>query len=686
MATIEEMWAALAQLEITVALMVPIAAVTATAPPVVPAAAAPPIVLNVDQRINQSSNELVQLPRQHSQFADRTASSAHDGIDPTVDTHIDVVPDRTSQIWSHHRVVNDMYAFMVADTLAHFQGEVNRVNMHHHQREIMFRLQQAKQRWLNRCSVRDRHSAEPCSEVVTNTHTHGCSDGNNKGTDADDDGKPHAATTPSQSQVERTPCYQSPVRSPARFSGRLSLRKRRSLAVAPSPMLENHSALSQPTSELRSGGSRSLTELDRKRESLAVAPSLMLENHGVVSQQTSKLRSGGSRSLTREPSAQAQDYSPLAPLFDTMPNRRGGVVTTLFSDGDSVDYAQPPLPVDWWRHSPSMDLPSLIRQLHQQVTPAEKPHEVQGDAERRNCNLALTQVYSPTADSPRRFGVYSPNADSPRRFGGALGQGDSRGIGSHCDHSPTLISSWSPQSPYCEDTESHSGGSNNLAVRMLSARARGYKHSLSPYRANSMADRRDLVVTATGNFRDRRSRSLSTKRRNSDQRARACTAASKTIGTPTGTVPQHLCNPLLPRGAWSARKSIVAFLGSAHDIKAHADSCLNTFDMEQQNDLLSSLCDTNTHEATHENGIVHKVLNTHEATHENGIVHKVLNEIEDHETLGYTADESNDFAYIMTVDDLSTQKGDDHDTTELVHEGESTRASPLDVAALLSEK
>ena len=64
MATIEEMWAALAQLEITVALMVPIAAVTATAPPVVPAAAAPPIVLNVDQRINQSSNELVQLPRQ----------------------------------------------------------------------------------------------------------------------------------------------------------------------------------------------------------------------------------------------------------------------------------------------------------------------------------------------------------------------------------------------------------------------------------------------------------------------------------------------------------------------------------------------------------------------------------------------------------------------------------------------
>ena len=63
-----------------------------------------------------------------------------------------------------------------------------------------------------------------------------------------------------------------------------------------------------------------------------------------------------------------------------------------------------------------------------------------------------------------------------------------------------------------------------------------------------------------------------------------------------------------------------------------------------------------------------------------------MNEIEDHETLGYTADESNDFACIMIVNGLSTQKEDDHDTTELVHEGEFTRASPLDVAALLSEK
>ena len=71
---------------------------------------------------------------------------------------------------------------------------------------------------------------------------------------------------------------------------------------------------------------------------------------------------------------------------------------------------------------------------------------------------------------------------------------------------------------------------------------------------------------------------------------------------------------------------------------------------------------------------------------QNDIVHAALNEIEDHETLGYTADESNDFACIMTVDDLSTQKEDGHDTTELVHEGESTRASPLDVAALLFEK
>ena len=243
MVTVEEMWDALAQLNATVALMTPnvSAAVAATAPPVVPAAAASPIVLNVEQRANQPSNELVQLPRQHSQFADRTASSAHDGIDPTVDTHIDVVPDLTSQIWSNHRVVNNTYTF----ALAHVQAELSRVNTLHHQREIRFRLQQAKQRWLNRCSVRDdRHSAELCSEVVTNTHTHGCSDGNNKGTDADDDAMPYASTTPSPPQVERTPCYHSPVCSPARFSGRLSLRKRRSLAVVPSPMLENHGVLS----------------------------------------------------------------------------------------------------------------------------------------------------------------------------------------------------------------------------------------------------------------------------------------------------------------------------------------------------------------------------------------------------------------------------------------------------------
>ena len=50
----------------------------------------------------------------------------------------------------------------------------------------------------------------------------------------------------------------------------------------------------------------------------------------------------------------------------------------------------------------------------------------------------------------------------------------------------------------------------------------------------------------------------------------------------------------------------------------------------------------------------------------------------------------------MTVDDLSAQKEDDDDTLELVYgsdsddnnhdEGESTRASSLDVAALLSGK
>ena len=164
------------QLKTTVEQMVPntIAAVAAAAPPPGAAAPAPPVVLSVEQRTNQRFNELVQLYRPNSQFADRTASSAHDGIDPTVDTYIDVVPDRTSQIWSNHRVVDDTYTF----TLAHVQAELNRVNMLHHQREIRFRFQQAKQRWLNRCSVRDRHSAELCSEVVTNTHTHGCSDGN----------------------------------------------------------------------------------------------------------------------------------------------------------------------------------------------------------------------------------------------------------------------------------------------------------------------------------------------------------------------------------------------------------------------------------------------------------------------------------------------------------------------------
>jgi len=148
--------------------------------------------------------------------------------------------------------------------------------------------------------------------------------------------------------------------------------------------------------------------------------------------------------------------------------------------------------------------------------------------------------------------------------------------------------------------------------------------------------------------------------------------ASKAIGAPTGTVPQHLCNPWLLKGAWSARKSIIAFLGSAHDIKAHAASCLGTFDMEQQDGLLSSVHNTNTHQATrvifdpglevlkaekvkgrmYEPEPLQKLTTltqpdkrAFEANHANGIIHGVLYELEDHEdqeTFGYTADDSND--------------------------------------------
>jgi len=197
---------------------------------------------------------------------------------------------------------------------------------------------------------------------------------------------------------------------------------------------------------------------------------------------------------------------------------------------------------------------------------------------------------------------------------------------------------------------------------------------------------------------------------------------------------------MLPKSARAACKSIVeksdyaltnptdaaALARVLREVKAHAASCLSTFDIEQQDDIFTTDMQHNQPRVTFDYGLdetkAHEVneddiyepepleelatltqadKTAFEAAHErlilvgfdniniseqNDIVHAVLNEIEDHESLGYTADESNDFACIMTVDDLSTQKEDDHDTTKLVHEGESTRASPLNVAALLSEK
>ena len=267
-----------------------------------------------------------------------------------------------------------------------------------------------------------------------------------------------------------------------------------------------------------------------------------------------------------------------------------------------------------------------------------------------------------------------------------------------------------------------------------------------------MADRRDLVVTASGIFWDTKSRSFSTERHNSDQRASgvARTPASEALGAPAGTFSQHLRSPWLPKGAWSARKYIVAFLGYARDVrnsssgtpKAHAASCLDTFDMEQQDALLSSLHNTDTRQNTRvifdpglEESNAEEVKDEIyepepleeltaltqpdklEVAHEqlvlvgfdkttleqqNDITHGAMHKTEDHEgqeTLGYTTDDSNDFACIMTVDDLSTQNKED-EMPELVvgsdssndeeddedDKGESTRASSLIVAALIAEK
>ena len=63
----------MAQLIVTVNMMATniSAAVAATAPPGVRAAAAPPVVLNVEQRINSSSDKLAQLSRQDSQYTDK---------------------------------------------------------------------------------------------------------------------------------------------------------------------------------------------------------------------------------------------------------------------------------------------------------------------------------------------------------------------------------------------------------------------------------------------------------------------------------------------------------------------------------------------------------------------------------------------------------------------------------------
>ena len=90
---------------------------------------------------------------------------------------------------------------------------------------------------------------------------------------------------------------------------------------------------------------------------------------------------------------------------------------------------------------------------------------------------------------------------------------------------------------------------------------------------------------------------MSTDRRNSDQRASgaARTPPSEAPGVSIGIVPQHRRKPMLPKSAWAACKSIVEKSDSAltnptdaaalaqvlREVKAHAASCLSTFDMEQ---------------------------------------------------------------------------------------------------------
>ena len=111
MATVEELRDSLAQLIVTVNMMVTniSAAVAATAPPGVRAAAAPPVVLNVEQRINSSSDKLVQLSRQDSQYTDKEkgqrVNPAYDITVPGSQPHLRLLPDPTSQITSNRRVV-----------------------------------------------------------------------------------------------------------------------------------------------------------------------------------------------------------------------------------------------------------------------------------------------------------------------------------------------------------------------------------------------------------------------------------------------------------------------------------------------------------------------------------------------------------------------------------------------------
>ena len=138
----------------------------AAPPPGVPEAAAPPLVLSVEQRINSSSGKLVQFSRQDSQYADKekgmTANPAYDSTDLTSRQHLELTPDPTSQITSNLRAVKDMPETDDAKSHAKLDALIN----FHRQRGA--RLQEALRTlpdggWVNRDAVPEDRRSNPNS-------------------------------------------------------------------------------------------------------------------------------------------------------------------------------------------------------------------------------------------------------------------------------------------------------------------------------------------------------------------------------------------------------------------------------------------------------------------------------------------------------------------------------------------